>query len=54
MPPPWVIVDSLGVNEERLGVEATTTRTLSGSEVGWDGPLILEKDGLEVVGAGPA
>ena len=54
MPPPWLVVDSLEVDEERLGMETTTTRTLSGSEFGWDGPLILVEDGLEVVGADPA
>ena len=53
MLPPW-IVNSLGVDEESLGMEATTTRTSSGSEVGWDGPLKLIEDGLEVVRAGPA
>ena len=54
MPPPWIVINSLGVDEEELGLVATTTRTLSGSEVGWDGPLKLIEDGLEVVGAGPA
>jgi hypothetical protein len=53
MLPPW-IVNSLGVDEESLGMEATTTRALIGSEVRWDGPLKMIEDGLEVVGAGPA
>ena len=54
MSPPWLVVNSLEVDEESLGMEATTTRALIGSEVGWDGPLKLIEDGLEVVGAGPA
>ena len=54
MPPPWLVVDSLAVDEGRLGMETPTTRTSSGSEVVRDGPLILAEDGLEVVGAGPA
>ena len=51
--PPW-IVNPRGVDEEDLGMEATTMRTLSRSEFSWDGPLILVEDGLEVFGAGPA
>ena len=54
MSPPWLVVDSLEVDEERLGMETTTTRTLSRSEVGWDGPLVMIEGGLEVVGACPA
>ena len=53
MLPPWII-NSLGVDKGSLGMEATTARTSSGSEVGWDGPLKLIEDGLEVVRAGPA
>ena len=54
MLPPWLIVNSAEVDEERLGMETTTMRTLSGSEVRWDGPLVMIKDGLEVVRAGSA
>ena len=48
------ITSSLGVDKESLGMEATTVRALTGSEVSWDGPPKLTEDSLEVVGAGLA